>query len=265
MGSSGLRNLPFVSRPPEAVRERAEPRLVAANTPGSRRPAEVRATEGRPGEVKPEPLTTLRNNGPRLGVAPVVSAADRQPVSSGKREAGSRRSIALAAVAALAIGAFGAIAGTGVLSSAPSEKETIVAAAPPDDANPSGTDRGAAPAPPSAPKPRSVAAGIPGIAGEQHAAKADGVESASGAVQLGTTGFGNPAGIRCVRRASRKSPSTSLNRPPSQKSFLSPPRQKEKPNPNPLLHGCRQRRAAPPTRKSRAITPIPGPLARRDR
>lgn len=101
----------------------------------------------------------------------MVSAADRQPVSSGKREAGSRRSIALAAVAALAIGAFGAIAGTGVLSSAPSEKETIVAAAPPDDANPSGTDRGAAPAPPSAPKPRSVAAGIPVIAGEQHAPK----------------------------------------------------------------------------------------------
>jgi hypothetical protein len=171
MGSSGLRNLPFVSRSPEAVRERAEPRLVAANMPVSRRPAELRATEGRPGEAKPEALTNLRNNGPRLGVAPVVSAADRQPVSWGKREAASRRSIALAAVAALAIGAVGAIAGTGLLSTAPSEKKTIVTAAPPDDANPSGTDRGAAPVPAPATTPRPVAAGVPGISGEQHAPK----------------------------------------------------------------------------------------------
>jgi hypothetical protein len=170
MGSSGLRNLPFVSRPPEAARERAEPRLVAANTPMPRRPAGLRATEGGPGEVKPEPLTNLRNNGPRLGIAPVVSAADRQPVSWGKREAGSRRFIALGAVAALAIGAFGAIAGTGLLSSQSSEKKTIATAAPPDDPNPSGTDR-VAPVPSAAQKPRPVAAGIPGISGGQHAPK----------------------------------------------------------------------------------------------
>ena len=233
MGSSGLRNLPFVSRPPEAVRERAEPRLVAANMPVSRRPAELRATEGGPGEVKPEPLTNLRNNGPRLGIAPVVSAADRQPVSSGKQETNSRRSITLAAVAALAIGAFGAIAGTGLLSSAPSEKKTIVAAAPPDDANPSGTDRGAATVPPAAPKPRSVAAGIPGISGEQHAPK----PMRRKPLRRGPTRhyrLRQPS--RHPLRPARlpKSPSTSLNRPPSQKSLLFRPRQEEKLSPNPV-------------------------------
>ena len=264
MGSSGLRNLPFVSRPPEAARERAEPRLVAA-MPVSRRPAELRATEGRPGEANPEPLTNLRNNGPRLGVAPVVSAADRQPVSSGKQETNSRRSIALAAVAALAIGAVGAIAGTGLLSTAPSEKKTIATAAPPDDANPSGTDRGVALVPAPATTPRPVAAGVPGISGGNNTRQS---RCRQKPLQRGSTRhcrLRQPS--RYPLRPARlpKSPSTSLNRPPSQKSLLSRPRQKEKPSPNRVLYGCCQRRAAPPTRKSPAITPIPGPRARCDR
>jgi hypothetical protein len=171
MGSGRLRNLPFVSRPPEAARERAEPRLLAANMPVSRQPAEVWATGSRPAEVRPRPLTNLRNDGPRLGVAPVVSAADRQPVSSGKQETGPRRYAALAAVVALAIGAFGAIAGTALLSPAPSEKKTIATAGPPDDPNPSGADRSTSPVPAPALTPRPVAAGIPGMVGEQHKPK----------------------------------------------------------------------------------------------
>lgn len=164
MGSGGLRNFRFGSRPPEAIRERAEPRLVASNAPAmSRRPAEVKS--GTP--------TNLRSDGPRLGVAPVVSAADRQPVSSGKRETKSRRYGVFTAVAALAIGAIGAIAGTGLLSSAPWEKKPIVTAGPPDDTNPSGADHSAAAIPAQARTRRPVAAAaIAGSPGEQPKPKA---------------------------------------------------------------------------------------------
>lgn len=164
MGSGGLRNFRFGSRPPEAVRERAEPRLVASNAPAmSRRPAEVKS--GTP--------TNLRSDGPRLGVAPAVSAADRQPVSSGERETKSRRYGVFTAIAALAIGAIGAIAGTGLLSSAPSEKKPIVTAGPPDDTNPSGADHSAAAIPAQARTPRPVAAAaIAGSPGEQPKQKA---------------------------------------------------------------------------------------------
>jgi hypothetical protein len=162
MGNGGLRNLSFVSRPAEAVRERAEPRLVTSNPPAmSRRPAELNSGL----------LTNLRNDGPNLGIAPVVSAADRQSVSSGKREGSTSRFVTLAAVAALAAGIIGAIAGTGLLSSTPPEKKTIAAVRPPEDLNPSGADRSSAPIPAQAPTPRAVAADIAGAPGEQPKAK----------------------------------------------------------------------------------------------
>jgi hypothetical protein len=148
MAGGRLRNLSFASRTQEPPRDRAEPRLLPADTPLPSR---------RSNEAHPDILSATRDDQPKPVSVPAISATDRRPAASVEGRAGSMRHIALVGCVALAVGA---VVGARFLVLTGPSPQTVAGPAP--SGSPA-TDLAAGPVSPAAAKPSpATTAAVPG-------------------------------------------------------------------------------------------------------
>jgi hypothetical protein len=182
MGRGVLRNRPFASRSPQPMRERAEPRLIPADTIAPSVPA---------GQPDWESIVPMRPQVGSPGATPVIAASERLPTALVPSEPGSLRSAVLAGC--LLFGLAGVAAAGLLLLAAPSKVSVPAAGA--DALGPAQAKLAGSPAPSApAPVPAAATAALPGSAAAPHrAADEPAADSPSGLAPAAVDRARNPS------------------------------------------------------------------------